>query len=125
MAPGGFLAYLLRLFSNFSDIHVFKPKRFHAEKSSFYLIAKNIRSQSREATDAAESFRRSWMRGTFPDSSESPEDRDRAEDESGDEAGDEDVERMLQDFGNKFVGLMQPVWMAQATALSNARWMRG
>lgn len=116
---------LLQLFSTFSDIHVFKPKRFHSEKSSFYLIAKNIRSQSREATDAAESFRRSWMRATFPDLNESPEDRDRAEDESGDEAGDEDVEGMLQDFGNKFVGLMQPVWMAQATALSNARWMRG
>jgi len=48
---------LLRQFSKFSDIVVFKPKKFHAEKSSFYMVAKNVRSQSREATDAIESFR--------------------------------------------------------------------
>jgi hypothetical protein len=33
--------------------------------------------------------------------------------------------QMLQDFGDKFVRLMQPVWMAQATALSKASWMEG
>jgi hypothetical protein len=63
------------------------------------------------------------MRGTFPDSSEPPGDKDRPGDESGDEAGDDDVKRMLQDFGDNFVRLRQPVWMAQATALSNASWL--
>lgn len=68
------------------------------------------------------------MHSTFPDSNESPSGKDRAGDESGDESGDEagddDVKRMLQDFGGNFVRLMQPVWMAQATALSKASWMR-
>ncbi|KAF2181121.1 hypothetical protein K469DRAFT_692356 [Zopfia rhizophila CBS 207.26] len=106
-----------------SHIQVFKPKKFHAEKSSFYLIAKNVRSQSQEARDAAEIFRRSWMRSSFPDSSEPPGGKDKAGDVSEDEAGDDDVRRMLQDFGDKFVRLMRSVWMAQATALSNASWM--
>jgi len=120
---------LLRQFSKFSDIVVFKPKKFHAEKSSFYMVAKNVRSQSREATDAIESFRRSWLRCTFPETSESSEARNGAEDEAGGEAEDdmeeEDAERMLQDFGDKYVGLMQPVWVVQSTALSTARWMGG
>jgi len=118
---------LLRLFSRFSDISVFKPKKFHAEKSSFYIVAKNVRPRSLEATDATESFRRSWMRGTLPDPDASLKAKDGAEDEAGEDSGDdleEDVERMLQSFGVEFMGLMQPVWAVQAAALSTARWMK-
>jgi hypothetical protein len=99
------------------DIVVFKPKKFHAEKSSFYMVAKNVRSQSREATDAIESFRRSWLRCTFPETSESSEARNGAGGEAEDDMEEEDAERMLQDFGDKYVGLMQPVWVVQSTAL--------
>jgi 23S rRNA U2552 (ribose-2'-O)-methylase RlmE/FtsJ len=123
---------LLQLFGKFSDIQVFKPERFHAEKSSFYLVAKNVRSQSREAAEAIDSFRRSWMRGTFGSSSTSTGVKNRAVDEPGDGEGDgfgdqreDDVgARMLQGFGEKFVRLMQPVWMAQASALDKASWMK-
>jgi 23S rRNA U2552 (ribose-2'-O)-methylase RlmE/FtsJ len=47
---------LLQEFSKFSDIQLFKHEKFHAEKSSFYLVAKNMRPRSQEAIHAAECF---------------------------------------------------------------------
>ena len=106
---------LLQLFSKFSDIQLFKPKIFHAEKSSFYLVAKNVRSKSQEAVGATENFKRSWIRGTFPDALASSEDND--------EVNGRDVELLLNDFGAKFIDLVRPVWEVQATALEHASWM--
>ncbi|KAF2727775.1 hypothetical protein EJ04DRAFT_450687, partial [Polyplosphaeria fusca] len=108
---------LLRVFSKFSDIQLFKHKRFHAEKSSFYLVAKNVRLESQNAIDAARKFARSWVRGTFPDPTGSSEDND------NDGFNDREAELLLEDFGGKFVCLAKPVWEVQATALANARWM--
>ncbi|KAF2241822.1 hypothetical protein BU26DRAFT_468595 [Trematosphaeria pertusa] len=108
---------LLQLFSKFSDIQLFKPKKFHAEKSSFYLVAKNIRPKSQNAIDAVGKFARSWSRGTFPDSIGSSEDND------NDDLSEQEFELLLEDFGGKFMHLVRPVWETQATALANASWM--
>jgi hypothetical protein len=73
------------------------------------------------------------MRSTFGSSSASTEVKNRAVDGPRDGEGDkfgnqteDDVgARMLQDFGEQFVLLMQPMWMAHASALAKASWIGG
>lgn len=109
--------FLLQVFSKFSDIQLFKPEGFHAEKSSFYLVAKNVRPESQDAIDAVGKFSRSWIRGTFLDATGPSEDND------NDDYNDAEMELLLEDFGHKYISLAKPVWEVQATALANARWM--
>ncbi|PSN58767.1 hypothetical protein BS50DRAFT_538316 [Corynespora cassiicola Philippines] len=108
---------LLRMFNKFSNIQLFKHERFHAEKSSFYLIAKNVQPQRQEAIDAMESFRQNWICGTFPDTYE--------RNEENDDGSNENVQFKLGDFGAQFCDLVRPIWEVQAAALENASWMKG
>lgn len=116
---------LIRTFNKFSDVHIFKPQPFHKIKSSFYLVAKNIRPQSQEAIKAAERFRQDWLRHTVPDPTASVEgsEADAEKNEGGDELSDGEVEAMLQDFGAQYKELMQTVWKIQTAALENPPWM--
>jgi 23S rRNA U2552 (ribose-2'-O)-methylase RlmE/FtsJ len=108
---------LLQMFSKFSDIQLFKPKRFYAKKSSFYLVAKNVRPESQDAIDAVGKFARSWARGTLLDATGPSEENDNGDSSDG------EMKLLLEDFGDKFIYLAKPVWEVQATALANARWM--
>ncbi|PVH91739.1 hypothetical protein DM02DRAFT_620351 [Periconia macrospinosa] len=108
---------LLHMFSKFSDIQLFKPEGFHAEKSSFYLVAKNVRPQSQDAIDAIEKFAWSWSRGTFSDATGPSEDNDNDVSDEG------EMKLLLEEFGYKFISHAKPVWEIQATALAHARWM--
>jgi hypothetical protein len=106
---------LLYTSSRFSDIQLFKSKRYHAEKSSFYLVAKNIRPKSEEAVQAINTFRRSWCCATFI--------TDQSEVENDKLEGD-DIVSVLAEFGPAFIELARPIWAIQAAALGEARWMR-
>jgi hypothetical protein len=100
---------LLYEFSHFSTIQVFKPKKKHAIRSSFYLIAKDVKPDSDAAQAAIGRWKMAWSRATF-----------------GSEAGTDDrvmvdchhVERVLDQFGSKLVELGLPLWDIQAEALS-------
>jgi 23S rRNA U2552 (ribose-2'-O)-methylase RlmE/FtsJ len=105
---------LLHSFSKFSDVQLFKPLKFHAQKSSFYLVAKNVQPKSGEAANAVESFRQSWMRNTFQDGADSGDSKPTDMREVG---------LLLEEFGSKFMNLAEPTWRVQATALENAPWM--
>ncbi len=90
---------LLYAFDKFSTVRLFKPAFFHAERSSCYMVATDVRAQSHEACLAIERWKRVWKFATF-------------ELEMGDEeylaAVNEDcpgVEEILQDFGPKLVCL--------------------
>lgn len=107
---------LLKTFNRFSDIQIFKPSRYHAEKSSFYLIAKHVQPEKEEAIEAVNTFRNSWRAATFG--------TDQG-DEENDELVDEDMVSVLDEFGPQFVELTRPVWAVQAAALREAMWMRG
>ena len=86
---------LLHMFSKFSDIQLFKPEGFHAQKSSFYLVAKNVRPQSQDAIDAIEKFAWSWSRGTFSDATGPSEDNDNDVSNKG------EMKLLLEEFGCK------------------------
>lgn len=47
---------LLYAFSKFSSVQVFKPAKIHAKRSSFYMIATDVRVESEEARAATQSL---------------------------------------------------------------------
>lgn len=92
---------LLYAFQQFSDIQLYKPKRAFRERSSFYLVAKSIRSNSQEAATAMEGFRMLWKRATFPE---------KAFPEAPGENDDMDEFRAkVEEFGASFIELAKPV----------------
>ncbi len=56
---------LVRFFSTFATVELFKPVKAHAIMSSFYMVAKNVQPQSTEAKTALEQYRKLWHRATF------------------------------------------------------------
>jgi len=101
---------LLYLFSQFSSIQGFKPKKKHGIRSSFYLIAKNVQPKSEAARMAVETWKRSWWLATFGGASGTG-----AYCELPDE---EYVRTVLDRFGTELLDLARPIWETQAKALS-------
>lgn len=97
------------LFSKFSRLQLWKPSRIHGKRSSFYMIARHVQTQSVHAKLAVESWKRTWYHATF-----------------GGEAGTggkqlqptpEEVQSVLDEFGDEFIRLAVPVWSIQARNL--------
>lgn len=105
---------LVRSFSAFATIELFKPTRAHAIKSSFYLIAKNVQPQSMEAKFALKRYRRLWHNATFV-----------KDIETGGDDITEDVTAVLEEFGPKLVEVGREIWRVQAEALEKAPFMQG
>lgn len=107
---------LLNTFSKFSKIQLFKSERSHAKRSSFYLVATEIRPSHVEAIRAKEEWKRVWITATFGG------DEELKEIFKKDEFA---VHDLLQDFGQDLVRLGEPIWNVQADALQDAPWIRG
>jgi 23S rRNA U2552 (ribose-2'-O)-methylase RlmE/FtsJ len=99
---------LLRTFEAFSSVAVFKPKMTHAQRSSFYLIAKNVQPKSEPAKEAVKSWKKTWYEKTFGDTSY-------AEYQSR-----EEINAFLAEFGPRLVELGNPIWETQARGLERA-----
>jgi 23S rRNA U2552 (ribose-2'-O)-methylase RlmE/FtsJ len=104
---------LIRSFSAFATIKLFKPAKAHAIRSSFYMVAKNIQPQDTKAKLALEQYRKLWHRATFG--------CDRGL--SGDEVT-EDTAAVLEEFGPRLVELGREIWRVQADALEKAPFMQ-
>jgi hypothetical protein len=107
--------FLLYTFSKFASIKLFKPRRYHAKRSSFYMIASNILSQHPEAVAAVESWKETWRVATF--GTEEEYRAMRTEEQSK-------VEKVLEGFGPELVSLGRNVWSIQAAALAKAPFIR-
>ena len=106
---------LLYTFDKFSRVRLFKPKRSHAKRSSFYMVATDVRSRAPQAVMALEQWRASWRVATFGTDEEyvaSLEERSH------------NVEDVLDEFGPKFMRLGRVIWDIQARALEKAPFMR-
>ncbi|KAL7791458.1 hypothetical protein V8C37DRAFT_157518 [Trichoderma ceciliae] len=126
VSPGGTMVVLLHkldavdtmslvyTFSKFSSIKLFKPKRAHAKRSSFYMIAANIQSNSPHAREAIEAWKLMWRIMTFG----SDEERQRI---SG---RDMDEQALVDRFGPDLVRLGKGIWEIQAGALEKAPFMQ-
>lgn len=126
--PGGTMAVLLHkahaircfrlihTFHQFSQVQLYKPSRSHRARSSFYMVAKDVRSDSAQALSAMESYRVSWLENTFPNQTWRRPDLDTNEVDG--------FRAIVDDFGPIFTELARPVWAVQAKALETAKWMQ-
>jgi 23S rRNA U2552 (ribose-2'-O)-methylase RlmE/FtsJ len=106
---------LLYTFSKFSSVQLFKPKKYHATRSSFYMIVTDVQSQHLEAQSAVAAWKKQWNAATFG-TDEEVEEAIRAE--------FFDVDKVLQDFGPELLRMGRAVWVTQAQALSKKSWTR-
>jgi 23S rRNA U2552 (ribose-2'-O)-methylase RlmE/FtsJ len=111
------VAQLLHAFDNFSGVTLFKPRRARGIRSSFYLVAKNVRSEREVAKDLVEQWKEEWGAATFG----SDEDY-KTMVKKGDDLGD--VEGVLAEFGEKLGRLGKVVWEVQADALERQSWIK-
>ena len=105
---------LIHQVSRFAEVQLFKPVKKHADRGSFYLVAKDLKPESEAAKEAVEEWKRTWWTTTF-------ESKDRVgDDETGDNEGL--VQNVLDEFGEKFIDMARPVWKIQEDALSNKKY---
>ncbi|CAD0107410.1 unnamed protein product [Aureobasidium uvarum] len=106
---------LINLFHEFSSVRLFKPPRAHAIKSSFYLLARNVQSDSQPCLEAMTLFKHIWEQTTFETISEATYRL----------CNEFSVERRplspeLEEFGSRYIELARPLWNVQADALAAA-----
>jgi hypothetical protein len=109
-------AELLYLFSQFSSVQVFKPKKKHAIRSSFYLIARNVQPNAVTAKLAVETWKQAWWQATF-----GGENGTGAVKVTADEGH---VRTVLDQFGSELIELGRPIWETQANALSEMYFLK-
>lgn len=109
--------YLIWTFSQFSDhISIVKPTRGHGMRSSFYMVARNIRSRDQEAIHTVEKWKADWKIATF-----GTEDEYLEHIASSYEVGVQDI---LRSLGPTLVRWGDEIWNVQADALENAPFIR-
>jgi 23S rRNA U2552 (ribose-2'-O)-methylase RlmE/FtsJ len=107
-------ASLLYTFSKFSSIKLFKPTRAHAKRSSFYMVATNVRNNSPHAREAIEAWKLTWRIMTFG----CEEERQKTAE------GHMDEQLLVEQFGPDLVRLGKGIWEIQAEALEKAPFMQ-
>ncbi|KAL7267443.1 hypothetical protein RUND412_009975 [Rhizina undulata] len=110
-----YTASMIYRFSKFSNVQLYKPSAAHATRSSFYMIASNVRPV--EAVQWVEHLKDCWFKMTF-----------NGEDGRGmgvDCAEDLDAEDLLRDFGPRLIQLGSDIWRKQRDALSSSKWIQG
>jgi 23S rRNA U2552 (ribose-2'-O)-methylase RlmE/FtsJ len=115
--PGGTLVVLLHrintarnfriihLFHKFSQIQLFKPVTSHKMKSSFYLVAKNVRPDERAYAKAMAHFKQLWDYATYGIDNES-----QAEFSTEWELSRKSLQPEIDEFGATFIELARPIW---------------
>ncbi|KAE8155064.1 hypothetical protein BDV25DRAFT_135397 [Aspergillus avenaceus] len=106
---------LLYMFRKFSSVKLFKSRKSHAKRSSFYMVASDIRSRHPDALGAVEMWKGLWRVATFG----SDEDYAAAFADRG-----LDVRVVLEEFGAELVRLGRLIWDTQAKALETAPFLR-
>ncbi|PGG97287.1 hypothetical protein AJ79_09273 [Helicocarpus griseus UAMH5409] len=106
---------VLYTFSKFCSVRVFKPGRFHAKRSSFYMVATKIQNRHPEAVLAVSRWKQLYRAATFGTDEEYKEENE----ENGLR-----VETVLEEFGPELVRLGRDIWNIQAAALAKAPFMK-
>lgn len=101
-----------------TGLRLFKPRSGHTIRSSFYLVATGVRSDSPEAQRAIARWKDLWRVATFGT------DEEWMKAKFEDCSSEETVETVLEEFGDKLVALGRPIWERQAQALEGAKFMQ-
>lgn len=108
---------LLFQLDKFANIQLFKPKKKHRLRSSFYLIAKDVNPSHPTAVSAVADWKSDWREATFA-GAEGKLDAEMIRLQDTDEQS-----RVLGEFGSTLIKLAEPIWAIQLDALRSAPWM--
>lgn len=108
---------LLYQFDKFASIQLFKPKKKHNLRSSFYLIATEVNPSHPAAISSVTGWKSDWGGATF-DAYQDTADADKEQLRDTDEQS-----RVLAEFGSTLIKLAEPIWEIQLHALRSAPWM--
>lgn len=111
-----FTAETLFTFSSFSNLTLFKPRKAHAKRSSFYMIAKAVKPADPIALRMVKDWREEWEVATLRTDEEYRRLRQKTV---------EDAEKLMADFGDRLIKLGNPIWKTQAMALRKAPFIKG
>lgn len=106
---------ILYAFEKFASVQLYKPTRAHAKRSSFYMLATNIKTDCEEMAVAIGRWKRIWKTATL----DTDDMYYKALEESG-----PDIEDLLQEFGPRLVELGKDAWEIQANALAKAPFLK-
>lgn len=106
---------LLQTFKTFSTIRLFKPSRYHAKRSSFYMVAQNVHSQTTAAQEAIRMWKKIWHAATF-------EQTDVLEELIQDNI--QEAPKVLNEFGRELIEIGEVIWTTQARALAEAPFIK-
>ncbi|EQB53632.1 hypothetical protein CGLO_06621 [Colletotrichum gloeosporioides Cg-14] len=107
---------LLREFSKFSTVRLLKPLKSHTKRSSFYMIASKVQSQSAAAVAAVKVWKEVWRVATFDLNGEMKHNWREEE---------PNAKEVIDDFGDQLIRLGKSIWKTQAEALERATFIKG
>ncbi|KAG9248366.1 hypothetical protein BJ878DRAFT_412928 [Calycina marina] len=108
-------ARIVCTFSRFSKVQVFKPQKKHASRSSFYMVAKYIDTDSEGFRECLKRLREDWWEATFGGEGGTGRCADGDDEDS--------VMRQINDSANtNAFRLGRPVWKIQADALAKTEY---
>jgi hypothetical protein len=105
---------LLHTLRKFSSLQLFKPKKKHAVRSSFYVVAEQMQPESPYFRAAIANWKEEWYTATFGSDTEYQDNRGRF---------DDTVNEVISEFGTELLYLAEPIWRTQAAALRRASFM--
>ncbi|MCJ1240832.1 hypothetical protein MMC14_008836 [Varicellaria rhodocarpa] len=106
---------LILQIDRFASVLLFKPRAAHKVRSSFYLIATEVRPESDTAKKAVKKWKEIWWRATFG-----------GEEGTGEAESSEPgfVKNVLDEFGKWLIDYARPVWQLQVEALRETEFAR-
>lgn len=105
---------LVHTLGTFSSLQLFKPKKKHAVRSSFYVVAEQMQPESPYFQAAVANWKDQWYTATFGSDIEYQDNRGKF---------DDIVNEVISEFGDELLSLGEPIWKTQAAALSRASFM--
>ena len=107
---------LLKVFDTIAKIRLFKPRCAHSQRSSFYLIAKDVDPTHPKAQEAIRKWKDDWKKATI----------------TGDEGTGmnkemqtvDHVKAVLEEFGPRLIQLGKEIWLIQKNALAKASYTK-
>ena len=101
---------LIHRFAQFSDVQLFKSRSKHTFRGSFYLVAKNVDPTAAVAAQCLRDWRLTWHGATFGGPAGTGVGRT--------PPSPDEVQAVLNAFGDSFIELARPIWKIQADALA-------
>lgn len=123
-------ASVLWRFRRFAAVAAHKPTAAHTKRSSFYMVATNVRSRDPEALEAIEHWKRMWELATFGKGEEEggegegqgQGERDGYDDEFWRFVAEDKmrVQEMLEEMGPLLEDWGRSIWKTQAVSLARS-----